>query len=181
MVTRFAGRHLLAAKLRRANIDAAVDAVAEVDRIVDQIRARRPRVAILLRADSGFARDTLMGWCEANAFDYVFGLARNERLVGQIAEDLAATAAESSAWVALERRFADFFWTTLDSWSRQGRVVAKAEHLPQGANPRFVVNSLPAGAVDARTMGNEANQSRSCWPSWWLLTCGRRTGRAAAP
>jgi hypothetical protein len=109
-------------------------------------------VEILLRADSGFARDTLMSWCEANAVDYVFGLARNERLVGQIAEDLAAAAAESSARGGPARRFADFFWTTLDSWSRQRRVVAKAEHLPKGANPRFVVTSLPAGALDARTL-----------------------------
>ena len=81
----FCGRHLLAAKLRRSNIDASAGAVEEVARIVGQIRARWPRVKILLRADSGFARDELMAWCEANGVDYVFGLARNERLVGAIA------------------------------------------------------------------------------------------------
>lgn len=89
----FCGRHLLAAKLRRADIDAAAGAVAEVERIVDQIRMRWPRIKILLRADSGFAREALMAWCEANAVDDLFGLARNDRLVGQIAEDLAAAAA----------------------------------------------------------------------------------------
>src|SRR5918994_4634051 len=84
----FCGRHLLAAKLRRSNIDAPAGAVEEVTRIVDQIRARWPRVSILLRADSGFARDELRAWCEANGVDYVFGLARNQRLVGAIADDL---------------------------------------------------------------------------------------------
>jgi Transposase DDE domain group 1 len=131
----FCDRHLLAAKLRRSNIDAAAGAVAEVERIVGQIRARWPRVKILLRADSGFARDELMAWCEANAVDYVSGLARNERLIGAIADELAAAAPESAAQGGPVRRFADLAWRTLDSWSRQRRVVAKAEHLSQGPNP----------------------------------------------
>ena len=100
----------------------------------------------MLRADSGFARDELMAWCEANGVDYVFGLARNERLVGAIADDLAAAALASLAQGGPARRFADFAWRTLDSWSRARRVVAKAEHLPKGANPRFIVTSLPASA-----------------------------------
>jgi hypothetical protein len=148
----FCGRHLLAAKLRRSNIDASAGAVEEVARIVAQIRARWPRVKVVLRADSGFAREELMAWCEANGVDYVFGLARNQRLVGAIAEALAGAAAESLANSGPARRFADFAWRTLDSWSRTRRVVAKAEHLPQGANPRFVVTSLPADESDARTV-----------------------------
>jgi Transposase DDE domain group 1 len=148
----FCGRHLLAAKLRRSNIDVSAGAVNEVERIVARVRARWPRVTVLLRADSGFARDELMAWCEANGVDYVFGLARNERLVGAIAEDLAAAEAESLSRGGPARRFADFAWRTLDSWSRTRRVVAKAEHLPKGANPRFVVTSLPANARDARSL-----------------------------
>jgi hypothetical protein len=148
----FCGRHLLAAKLRRSNIDASAGAVAEVERIVDQIRMRWPRVRILLRADSGFAREALMAWCEAHGVDYLFGLARNERLVGAIAEDLSTAAAESLAKGSPVRRFADFTWRTLDSWSRQRRVVGKAEHLPKGANPRFVVTSLAASEIDARSL-----------------------------
>jgi hypothetical protein len=148
----FCGRHLLAAKLRRSNIDASAGAVEEVARIVGQIRARWPRVQILLRADSSFARDALMTWCETNGVDYVFGLARNERLVGAIVDDLATVALESVAQGGPARRFADFAWRTLDSWSRARRVVAKAEHLPKGANPRFIVTSLPATAIDARTL-----------------------------
>ena len=93
-----------------------------------------------------------MGWCEVNRVDFVFGLARNERLVGRIAEDLAAAAAESLACGDPVRRFADFAWRTLDSWSRDRRVVPKAEHLPKGPNPRFVVTSLSADAIDARVL-----------------------------
>jgi hypothetical protein len=148
----FCGRHLLAAKLRRSNIDASAGAKDEVARLVGQIRARWPRVKILLRADSGFARDELMTWCETNGVDYVFGLARNERLVGAIADDLATVALASLAQGGPVRCFADFAWRTLDSWSRARRVVAKAEHLPKGANPRFVVTSLPATAIDARIL-----------------------------
>jgi Transposase DDE domain group 1 len=151
----FCGRHLLAAKLRRSNIDAAAGAVDEVKRIVAQIRARWPRVKILLRADSGFAREELMAWCEAHGIDYVFGLARNERLVGAIPEALAAAEAESLAQGGPARRFADFAWRTLDSWSRARRVVAKAEHLPKGPNPRFVVTSLSASVSAARTLYEE--------------------------
>jgi hypothetical protein len=106
----------------------------------------------LLRADSGFARDDLMAWCEAFGVDFVFGLARNERLVGAIADDLAAVEAESLDRGTPRRRFADFSWRTLDSWTRDRRVVAKAEHLPKGPNPRFVVTSLPVSASDARTL-----------------------------
>jgi hypothetical protein len=148
----FCGRHLLAAKLRRSNIDASAGAVEEVARIVAQIRTRWPRVEILLRADSGFAREELMAWCAANGVDYVFGLARNERLVGAIADELALAEAESLARTGAVRRFADFPWRTLDSWSRARRVVAKAEHLPKGPNPRFVVTSLAANKLDARTL-----------------------------
>jgi hypothetical protein len=151
----FCGSQLLAAKLRRSNIDASAGAVEEVARIIAQIRTRWSRVEILLRADSGFAREALMSWCEANRVDYVFGLARNERLVGAIADSLALAEAESLAQGGPARHFADFAWQTLDSWSRERRVVAKAEHLPKGANPRFIVTSLTADEIDARTLYEE--------------------------
>jgi hypothetical protein len=148
----FCGRHLLAAKLRRSNIDAAAGAVEEIERLVAQIRIRWPEVGIVLRADSGFAREELMTWCEENRVDYVFGLARNQRLVGAIAAELAAAETESLARGEPARRFADFAWRTRDSWSRERRVVAKAEHLPNGANPRFVVTSLPTDQIAARPL-----------------------------
>jgi hypothetical protein len=138
----FCGPHLLAAKLRRANIDAAAGAVEEVARIVAQIRARWPRVRILLRADSGFARAALMGWCEANDVDYLLGLAKNKRLLAEIANELAAVEEDSKASDQPARRFTEFQWSTRNSWSRQRRVIAKAEWTAGAANPRFVVTSL---------------------------------------
>jgi hypothetical protein len=138
----FCGRHLLAAKLRRANIDASAGAAEEVQRIVRQIRARWPRVRVLLRSDSGFAREALMAWCEANRVDFVFGLARNPRLVEELAIEMAWAEDEATRTGKPARRFRDFRWSTLDSWSRRRRVVAKAEWTCGEANPRFVVTSL---------------------------------------
>ena len=146
----FCGRHLLAAKLRRSNIDAAAGAVEEVARIVRRIRARWPRVRILLRADGGFAREALMVWCEANRVDFLFGLARNARLVEEIAAEMTAARAEAEATGKPARRFRDFTWSTLDSWSRTRRVVGKAEWTQGEANPRFVVTSLAPAEADAR-------------------------------
>jgi len=148
----FCGRHLLAAKLRRANTDASAGAVEEVARLVARIRATWPRVQILLRADSGFARDELMAWCEASGVGYVFGLARNARLLAEIEVELAAAGAEHATTGVPVRHFEDFAYATLDSWSRERRVVAKAEHLAKGSNPRFIVTSLPTSAIDGQTL-----------------------------
>ena len=93
-----------------------------------------------------------MAWCEANGVDYVFGLARNARLLAEIEAELATAAAEHAATGAPVRRFEDFTYETLDSWSRQRRVVAKAEHLAKGANPRFIVTSLPMATIDGQTL-----------------------------
>jgi len=122
----FCGRHLLVAKLRPADIDASAGSVEEVARVVAGIRQRWPAVRILLRADSGFAREALMAWCENNAVDFLFGLARNSRLVDQIKAELAEAAEHSQQTGKSARRFKDFAWTTRDSWSRERRVVAKA-------------------------------------------------------
>jgi Transposase DDE domain group 1 len=143
----YSGRHLLAAKLRSADIDASAGAVEETARIVAQIRARWPQVRIVLRADSGFARDVLMSWCEANRVEFLFGLAKNERLVAEIASELGAAEQEGKTTGQPARRFTEFSWSTRASWSRQRRVVAKAEWTAGAANPRFVVTSL--GREDA--------------------------------
>jgi hypothetical protein len=146
----FCGRHLLAAKLRRSDIDASAGSVEEVARIVAQVRARWPRVRVLLRADSGFTREAMMTWCEAHKVDYLFGLARNARLEAEIADELAEAAAESRATGLPARRFRDFMWTTRDSWSRQRRVIGKAECTKGDPNPRFIVTSLKPKAAEAK-------------------------------
>jgi Transposase DDE domain group 1 len=166
----FCGRHLLAAKLRRSNIDASAGAVAEVARIVAQIRLRWPRVRILLRADSGFAREALMRWCELNRIDYLFGLAKNERLTAAIAAELQEAQQLGERTGKPARRFKDLTWSTLDSWSRARRVVAKAEWTGGEANPRFVVTSLSRTEHEARHLyekvycarGDMENRIKEC-------------------
>jgi hypothetical protein len=146
----FCGRHLLAAKLRPANIDASAGSIEEVARIVAQIRRRWPKVRILLRADSGFAREALMAWCEHNGVDFLFGLAKNARLNAAIELELAAAQEQSQKTGKPARRFKDFGWRTRKSWSRERRVVAKAEWTGGEANPRFVVTSLTREEHEAR-------------------------------
>jgi hypothetical protein len=140
----FCGEHLLAAKLRTADQDGAAGAVDEVERIVRQLRQKCPRVRIVVRADSGFARDALLTWCEANGVDYVLGLARNERLQAELAAEMTAARQEHERTERPARVYKDFSYRTRTSWSRARRVVGKAEYLPGKANPRFIVTSLPA-------------------------------------
>jgi hypothetical protein len=166
----FCGRHLLVARLRRADMDAAAGSVQEVARIVAHIRSRWPRVRILLRADSGFAREDLMAWCEANGVDFLFGLAKNDRLIAEIKSELDRAAAKSRRTGKPERRFKDFKWTTRSSWGRRRRVVAKAEWTQGEANPRFVVTSLARAACKARHLyekvycarGDMENRIKEC-------------------
>jgi hypothetical protein len=148
----FAGDQLLSARLRPANQDAAAGSVEEVRRIVTQLRERWPEVKIVLRADSGFCREELMGWCEQNRVDYLFGLARNQRLAKIIGAQMhqAHMLHQSSGQPA--RVFAEFSYKTRKSWSCSRRVVAKAEFLDKGENPRFVVTSLTAGQWAAQDL-----------------------------
>jgi hypothetical protein len=146
----FCGRHLLAARLRRSNIDGSAGAVEEIARIVARIRLRWPKTRILLRGDSGFARETLMAWCEANRVDFLFGLARNQRLEQAIRPELMQASLDSLPTGRPARRFKDFTWSTLDSWSRDRRVIGKAEVTGNETNPRFVVTSLKPTEVSAQ-------------------------------
>jgi hypothetical protein len=138
----FCGEHLLAAELRCSDIDASAGTEELLERLVGHIRGRWPKVQVIVRGDSGFAREGIMAWCESHGVDYVLGLAKNSRLVAQIAEELAQAKAEHERTGQAARQFKDFIYRTVDSWSCSRRVVAKAEHLDKGANPRFVVTSL---------------------------------------
>ena len=148
----FCGRHLLAAKLRPADVDAATGIVEELTRIVAQIRERWPKTTIVVRADSGFCRETLMNWCEDNNVHYVLGLAKTNRLIAQITTELAEAAISSVVSQRPARRFKCFDWTTRHSWSRMRRVIAKAEWTQGEGNPRFLVTSFDADTIDARTL-----------------------------
>jgi hypothetical protein len=140
----FCGEFLLSAQLRSASIDPAKGALTDLKRVVAQIRTKWPRVHILVRGDSGFCRDVIMDWCERREIDYVLGLAKNARLLKEIKPELQAAEAESARTGEMARIFKNLRYRTLGkTWSRTRRVVAKAEHLNKGSNPRFVVTSLP--------------------------------------
>jgi hypothetical protein len=136
------GEYVLCARLRPSNIDGAQGCVAELERIVAQIRQRWPQVRIIVRGDSGFCREEVLRWCEQHAVDYVVGRAQNARLLRQIAAERAQAEREYQQSGKAARVFTEFRYQTRKSWSRERRVIAKAEHLDKGANPRFVVTSL---------------------------------------
>jgi hypothetical protein len=149
------GEHLLGVRLRPANIDASAGALEELQRVVTQIRESWPEVKIILRADSGFCREPLMSWCEANQVDYVFGFARNERLRRIIDPQMQQAAALHRESGQAARVFTEFAYQTNSSWSRPRRVVAKAEQIEGKENPRYVVTSLEAANWPARQLYEE--------------------------
>ena len=147
------GEHLLCCRLRSADADAADGAVDELAPLVAQIRQRWPATKILVRGDSGFCREQIMAWCEGQGIDYVLGLARNARLQQRIDQALRKSRRRCATTGQASRRFRELRYRTLKSWSRQRRVVAKAEWLAgaRGGNPRFVVTSL-----DRQTIAKQA-------------------------
>jgi hypothetical protein len=148
----FADDHWLCARLRTANQDGSAGATVEIGRIVKQLRQHWPAVQITLRADSGFCRDELMSWCEQNGVDYVLGLARNRRLEAMLAEAGAEAKQKHEETGQAARVFCELRYQTRDTWTRERRVVGKAEYLDKGANPRFVVTSLPDEPWVAQTL-----------------------------
>jgi len=148
----FIEEHLVCARLRPSNIDAAAGSLEEVQRIVKRLRFTWPEVKIILRADSGFCRDDLMSWCEKNRVGYVFGLAKNERLSKKLNKLMKEAEEQWKKTGKAARRFLDFRYRTRKSWKRGRRVVGKAEYLDKGANPRFVVTSLGIEEMEARRL-----------------------------
>ena len=147
----FCGEFLLCARLRRSDIDGAAGSVKELERIVGQIRQKWPRVQIVIRADSGFCRDEILTWCEAqHRVDYVIGLAKNNRLLGAIETPMATAKKRFDRTGKPARVFKTFPYQTRDSWTRERRIIGKAEHLAKGSNPRFIVTSLPKGRKTPR-------------------------------
>jgi Transposase DDE domain group 1 len=148
----FCGDHLLCARLRPSNIDASAGSLQEVQRIVQQIRARWPKTSIILRADSGFCREELLGWCENNDVDYVFGFARNKRLRKIIGRAMQQAKQEHRRTGKPARVFCEFAYRTKKSWSRARRVIAKAEQIEGKENPRYLVTSLGKEAWSAQKL-----------------------------
>jgi hypothetical protein len=155
----FCGEHVLCARLREANHDAAFGSLQEIQRIVAQIREAWPATKIILRGDSGFCRNQLMSWCENNSVNFVFGLARNQRLRKIIGAQMHAATQQWNQTGKPARVFSEFSYQTKKTkkggWDRERRVVAKAEHIDGKENPRFVVTSLKGEAGAAQALYEE--------------------------
>jgi hypothetical protein len=148
----FCGDFPLLALLRPANLDEPVGLLKHLKRIVTHLRQVWPNVEILVRGDSGFCREHLMRWCEDSGVHFLFGLAKNARLLRIIGAQMQQAKTQFETTKEPTRVFKDFTYKTKKTWSRERRVVGKAEHLAKGENPRFVVTSLPPEALDARTL-----------------------------
>jgi Transposase DDE domain group 1 len=148
----FCGDSLLCARLRKADKQPVEGTLAEIKRIMKSLRARWPGVKIWVRGDSGFSREEIMAWCEGNDVDYLFGQARNQRLEKMLEAEMAEAKKLYEATGQAGRVFGELRYQTLESWSRERRVVGKAEYLEKGANPRFVVTSLRVEEYDARRL-----------------------------
>jgi hypothetical protein len=137
------GNHVLRARLRAANQDASAGSWKELAPVVERLRRQWPEVKIIVRADSGFCREGLLLWCEQNKVDYVLGLARNKKLRGLIEEPMQQAREGFARTGEATRVFHEFSYRTVSkTWSRQRRVVAKAEYIAGKENPRFIVTSL---------------------------------------
>jgi hypothetical protein len=182
----FCGEFLLCARLRPSNIDASEGTVEELGRIVEQIRDAWPDVKITVRGDSGFCREKIMKWCEGNRIDYVFGLAKNERLKAIIGKELQQAQRLYEVTNKAARVYKDFYYKTLKSWSRKRQIVAKAEYLDKGSNPRFIVTSIKKQRMDARTVyenlycgrGNMENRIKE--QQLWLFADRTSSGKMRA-
>ncbi len=152
----FAGECVLCARLRPSNIDPSAGSRKEIERIVRRIRAVWPEVKLVLRGDSGYCREELMAWCEANQVDYVFGMARNPWLEKIVADALEQARQQWEQTQQPARVFLEFEHETVSgTWSRRRRVVAKAEHIDGKSNPRFIVTSLGSEAGPLQGLGAE--------------------------
>lgn len=154
------GDHLLFAKLRTSDRDASDGATEVVAFLVERIRQRWPHVRIIVRGDSGFARDDLMTWCEEHGVYYVLGLAKNTRLLKKLGPEMVQAQHEHERTGQAERFFAQFSYRTRTSWSCARRVIGKAEHLKKGPNPRFVVTNLPEEYAGPRYLYEECYCAR---------------------
>ncbi len=143
----FCGDHLLVAYLRPADIDPAKHALGVLKLLVGRLRQAWPGVSIVVRADSGFCRWRLMGWCERNGVGYILGLAKNARLSALAAPGMDRAAAGFRASGTKQRRFAELRYGAR-TWDKARRVIARLEHGPKGANPRFVVTNLEGPGRD---------------------------------
>ena len=131
------------AKLRICDRDACDGTVEALESIVPQLRARFPQARIIVRSDSGFAREAIMRWCEDHGCYYCLGMAKNARLK-KLLEPAMIKARETACLTGgFACRFNGFRYQTTKSWSRSRRLIGKAQIIRGKENPRFIVTNLP--------------------------------------
>ena len=183
----FCGNIPLLAQLRDAKGDASSGTVEALKKITCAIRKRFGRkMRIIVRADSGFAREEIMAWCEDNGVYYCLGLARNKRLSARLGKCFGELyrGIQSGEIQVPCRRFEDFEYRTRKNWSRARRVVGKAEILEKGENPRFVVTNLPAEGLPVSPKSAlqlpRSTRSFTALAEKWK-TASRRRSRTSLP
>ena len=148
----FSGDDLLSARLRSSDCDPFEGVIEDLNRAVEKIRIQWPDARIIVRGDSGFCREELMSWCETRDIDYVLGLAQNSRLVSMIKKELKKAKRKFKMTGKTYKLYRNLQYRTLKTWSKKRRVIAKAEHLEKGSNPRFVVTSIKKDEFKARAV-----------------------------
>lgn len=161
----FMGDVPLWAQLRSSNVDASAGTVKALQKIVPAIRKRCPNARIIIRGDSGFCREEIMVWCEENDVFYCFGLARNSRLLHYLEDALFRARLKACLTGGYAREFSEFYYQTRSSWCRERRVIGKAELLPKGENPRFIVTNLPKNGFGAEQL--ERFAPARCYESFY--------------
>lgn len=176
----FCNDHLLVSYLRSADRDAALHSWAILKLLVKRFRQTWPTVRIIFRADSGFCRHKMLSWCERQDVKYVVGLGKNNRLLKQT-EVLRQQAEDLYTETQKDQRLFGEVQYAAESWNRHRRIIVKAEHTSNGANPRFVVTNLseaPQNIYDDRycERGNSENRikeqfqlfsDRTSCHKWW--------------
>lgn len=148
----FCGDFPLAAKLRPSNIDACKGTEEILEKLVRKIRERYPDVNIIFRGDSGFCRESILSVCESLDIEYVVGMAGNKRLIDNILWQMVQASRMWQETKLPSRIFTRFSYQTINSWSCERQIVAKAEHLPRGENPRFIVTNISSDDWDDQSL-----------------------------
>jgi hypothetical protein len=143
----FCGHQLLAAYLRPSNIDPAKGAWVILKLLVERLREVWPDVQIVFRADSGFCRHRMLGWCERQGIDYTVGIAKNSRLLEAARPVIHQAQHQFELTGQKQRLFGDLLYAA-GSWKSARRIIAKAEHSRMGSNPRFVVTNLTGDGAE---------------------------------
>jgi hypothetical protein len=141
----FCGQDLLACVLRPSDRDPASVVTALLKRLIDALHQAWPKVRLVVRGDSGFCHPRVLRRLDRWGVDYVLGLQKNSRLLQRTELAELALAEQYQARGTKQRLYGSFDYAA-HSWDRARRVIARLEHGPLGANPRFIVTSLRGDA-----------------------------------